>query len=86
MVVRLAGAAALFAALAFWEWRAPRRKLSAGRWSRWPGNLGILMIDVVVVRLLVPTAAVGFALLAADRGWGLFHLLSCPIGRRWSAA
>lgn len=82
MVVRLAGAAALFAALAFWEWRAPRRKLSAGRWSRWPGNLGILMIDVVVVRLLVPTAAVGFALLAADRGWGLFHLLPVPY---WAA-
>jgi sterol desaturase/sphingolipid hydroxylase (fatty acid hydroxylase superfamily) len=80
--VRVAGAAAVFAVLALWEWRAPRRKLVAGRRPRWPGNLGILAIDVAAVRLLVPTAAVGFALIAAEQGWGLFRLLGLPT---WAA-
>jgi sterol desaturase/sphingolipid hydroxylase (fatty acid hydroxylase superfamily) len=82
IAVRIAGAAAIFAALALWEWWAPRRKLVAGRRPRWPGNLGILAIDVAAVRLLVPTAAVGFALIAAEQGWGLFRLLGLPY---WAA-
>src|SRR5712691_5578562 len=74
IAVRVGGSAVVFTALAFWEWFAPRRRLSVGRRPRWPGNLGILAIDIVAVRLLAPTAAVGVALIAADRGWGLFNL------------
>ena len=83
IAVRLGIAAALFAALALWEWRAPRRRLVAGRRGRWLGNLGILAIDLVAVRLLVPTAAVGVALLAAEKGWGLLPALGLPY---WLAA
>ncbi|MGH6682464.1 MAG: sterol desaturase family protein [Pseudolabrys sp.] len=78
IVVRVGGSAAIFACLALWEWLAPRRALVAGRRPRWPGNLGILAIDIVAVRLLVPTAAVGVALIAASRGWGLLPLLGLP--------
>ena len=76
--VRVGGSAAVFAGLALWEWLAPRRPLVAGRRPRWAGNLGILAIDVVAARLLVPTAAVGVALIAAEHGWGLFPLLGLP--------
>jgi sterol desaturase/sphingolipid hydroxylase (fatty acid hydroxylase superfamily) len=82
IVVRVACYAAVFAAMALWEWRAPRRRLSVGRRPRWPHNLGILAVDIVAVRLLVPTAAVGFALIAAEHGWGLFRLLAVP---EWAA-
>jgi sterol desaturase/sphingolipid hydroxylase (fatty acid hydroxylase superfamily) len=78
IIVRVGGAAAVFAALALWEWFAPRRALTVGRAPRWPGNLGILAVDIVAVRLLVPTAAVGVALIASDRGWGLFNLVGLP--------
>ncbi len=78
ITVRAGGAAAIFALLVLWEWLAPRRRLNAGRRPRWPGNLGILAIDIVAVRLLVPTAAVGVALIAAERGWGLLPLLGLP--------
>jgi sterol desaturase/sphingolipid hydroxylase (fatty acid hydroxylase superfamily) len=78
LTIRVGGAAAVFAAMALWEWLAPRRHLIAGRRPRWPGNLGILAIDIVAVRLLIPTAAVGVALIAAEQGWGLFRLLGVP--------
>jgi sterol desaturase/sphingolipid hydroxylase (fatty acid hydroxylase superfamily) len=83
IAVRVGAYALVFAGMALWEWRAPRRLLVAGRRPRWPGNLGILAIDIVAVRLLVPTAAVGVALIAASRGWGLFNLAGVPL---WAAA
>ena len=82
IAVRVSAYAAVFAVMALWEWWAPRRKLSAGRAPRWPGNLGILAIDIVAVRLLVPTTAVGVALVAAENGWGLFAQLGVPY---WAA-
>jgi sterol desaturase/sphingolipid hydroxylase (fatty acid hydroxylase superfamily) len=73
LAVRIAAAAAGFAVMALWEVLAPRRPWSIGRRPRWPHNLGILVIDALAVRILIPTAAVGAALIAAGNGWGLFH-------------
>jgi sterol desaturase/sphingolipid hydroxylase (fatty acid hydroxylase superfamily) len=78
IVLRVGSYAVVFAALLLWEGLAPRRALRVGRRPRWPGNLGILAVDIVAVRLLVPTAAVGVALIAAERGWGLFNLIGMP--------
>ena len=82
IAVRVGSYAVVFGAMALWEWLAPRRRLVAGRRPRWPGNLGILAIDILAVRLLVPTTAVGVALIAAEHGWGLFPLAR-PAG--WAA-
>jgi sterol desaturase/sphingolipid hydroxylase (fatty acid hydroxylase superfamily) len=76
IMLRLGIALAVFGAMAAWEVLAPRRPLSAGRLSRWPGNLGIVVVDALLVRLLVPTAVVGAALYAAGHGLGLFHWLN----------
>ena len=82
IVVRAGGAALVFMVMALWEWVAPRRQMIAGRRPRWPGNLGILALDIVAVRLLIPTTAVAVALIAAENGWGLFTLLGLPY---WAA-
>ena len=74
-MLRLGAAAVLFAAFTGWELAAPRRRLSVGRARRWPGNLGIWIVDAALVRILIPTAAVGAALYAAGEGIGLFHWL-----------
>ena len=74
LAIRVSFFAVVFAAMALWEVGAPRRALVAGRNLRWPNNLGILLIGVICVRVLIPTAAVGAALFAAGRGWGLFHV------------
>jgi sterol desaturase/sphingolipid hydroxylase (fatty acid hydroxylase superfamily) len=78
IVVRLAAFAAVFAVMAAWEVLAPRRELSVGRKPRWPGNLGIVVIDILAIRLIIPTAVAGTALIAAERGWGLFNVLALP--------
>jgi sterol desaturase/sphingolipid hydroxylase (fatty acid hydroxylase superfamily) len=69
-------AVAVFALVAAWEVCAPRRKLTASRCLRWPSNLGIVLVDALTIRLLVPAAAVGASLYAAGHGIGLLHYLN----------
>lgn len=78
MAVRVGCYALVFAAMALWEAYAPRRRRNLARRMRWPGNLGILAVDIAAVRLLVPTAEVGVALYAAQQGWGLFNIFAVP--------
>jgi sterol desaturase/sphingolipid hydroxylase (fatty acid hydroxylase superfamily) len=73
--IRLTAFGVFFAAFALWEIFAPRRGLNVGRWRRWPGNFGILVVDILTVRALVPTAAVGASLFASGNGWGLINVL-----------
>ena len=77
-VVRMAAFAGIFCVMALWEVLAPKRQQAIGRWQRWPSNLGIVVLDSVLVRLIFPTAAVGVALFAETHGWGLFHALGVP--------
>ena len=76
--IRLAAFAVVLAAMALWELAAPRRRQAIRRRARWPGNLGILVIDTVLVRLAFPAAALGLALLAEARGWGFFQAFETP--------
>ena len=76
--IRLSAFAGIFLAMTLWEFLAPRRPWSVGRLRRWPCNLAVLVIDALAVRLLIPTAAAGVALVAATHGFSLFHLLGWP--------
>lgn len=72
-----AGVLALMAAL---EALLPRRARRLDRLVRWPGNFAIVLIDTFAVRLLFPVAAVGFALLMAERQTGLFNQIETHTG------
>lgn len=76
--IRLTAFVGVFALLATWEIIAPLRRRSIARARRWPGNLGITIIDAVAVRILFPTAAAGLALIAHERGWGLLNHIQLP--------
>lgn len=76
--VRMGAFGLVFGAMALWELFAPRRILAHARARRWPANLGIVVLDALLVRLIVPTAAVGLAVVAAERGWGLLNQLQVP--------
>ena len=78
--VRLLAFASVFVLMAAWEIFAPRRPQHIGRGRRWPSNIGVVALDTLLVRLLFPITAVGVALLAEARGWGLFAALGLPKG------
>jgi sterol desaturase/sphingolipid hydroxylase (fatty acid hydroxylase superfamily) len=76
--IRLSIFLGVLAVMAVWELAAPRRALSQSKWRRWGGNLGIVVLNTLVVRLLFPILAVGTAIWAQQRGWGLFNLTELP--------
>jgi sterol desaturase/sphingolipid hydroxylase (fatty acid hydroxylase superfamily) len=77
-VIRMSCYGAVLLLMALWELLAPRRRLTVRRSVRWTSNLGLVALDTLAARFLVPLGAVGMALLAAERGWGLFHNVPLP--------
>ncbi|MGH7934485.1 MAG: sterol desaturase family protein [Candidatus Binataceae bacterium] len=77
--IRLAFFFAVLFAIALWETLAPRRRRTTGRALRWSSNLGVVVIDSVVARMIVPAGVVGFALYCEAHGWGLLHALGSPL-------
>ncbi len=76
--IRLGFFFGIFAAVALWELLAPRRALSVPRLVRWGNNLGLVVLNSFMLRLLFPAAAVGVAVFAQQHGWGLFNFYRVP--------
>jgi sterol desaturase/sphingolipid hydroxylase (fatty acid hydroxylase superfamily) len=81
--LRLVVFGGVFLVMACWELLAPRRPLTVSKARRWLSNLGILTIDVVTLRVLMPFAALAAAVYAHAQGWGLLNYLELPL---WLAA
>ncbi len=77
-IIRLGCFLSIFVLMALWEALTPRRPQSIRRLLRWPNNLGLVVINTVLVRLLFPLAGVGMAFLAQAKGWGFFNIVSVP--------
>jgi sterol desaturase/sphingolipid hydroxylase (fatty acid hydroxylase superfamily) len=77
-LIRLAFFLGVLAVMAAWEVAAPRRRREIPRLLRWTNNLGVVVVDTIAVRLTFPIVAVGLALLAEQRGWGLLNALAVP--------
>ncbi|MES9863237.1 MAG: sterol desaturase family protein [Candidatus Thiodiazotropha sp. 4PDIVS1] len=76
--VRLSFFLGIFAVMAVWEILSPRRQLTVSKGSRWANNLGLVVLNTLILRILFPTAAVGMALLAQTQGWGLLNYYELP--------
>lgn len=77
-LVRVALFLGILLAMAVWEVASPRRRREIPRLIRWSNNLGIVVANTLLVRLTFPIGAVGMAVVAADRGWGLLHAFEIP--------
>ncbi len=64
--IRLGAFFGIFALMALLELRAPRRALTASKTLRWGSNLGLVVLNTILPRLLFPAAA-------AAVGWGLLN-------------
>ncbi|MDP3031497.1 MAG: hypothetical protein Q8N33_05405, partial [Rhodocyclaceae bacterium] len=71
LAIRIGFFVGVLTLVGLWELVAPRRVLTASKAWRWTSNLGLVVINSVVLRLLFPLAAVGVAAFCAENGWGL---------------
>ncbi len=76
--IRLSFFLGMLAIMAVWEVASPRRRREIPRLLRWTNNLGIVVLDTLLVRLTFPVVAVGMAMLAQERGFGLFNAYPVP--------
>jgi sterol desaturase/sphingolipid hydroxylase (fatty acid hydroxylase superfamily) len=85
--IRLISFAVIFSALALYEIWSPRLERDEFRGAlkskRWLTNISILLISSLALRVIFPAAAVGAAIWAAGRGYGILPWLSLPA---WLAA
>ncbi len=76
--IRLGFFLGIFAIMALWEVLTPRRALMVSKAVRWVNNLGLVVLNTVLLRLLFPAAAVGMAAFASGQGWGLLNHFQVP--------
>jgi len=77
--IRLVCFLGVFALMVVVEWLWPKRERAIRRLTRWPHNIAVVVIDTFLARIVLPAGATGVALLAEQRGWGLFNHISIPI-------
>ena len=75
-LLRLGSFFAVFGAMALWEALAPRRRPEFNRRQRWPHNLALLLIDIAVIRIIAPGAAIAVAIAGEANGWGLLNSIA----------
>lgn len=56
----------------------PARDRVQRRSRRWTTNFGLVVIDTLAIRFLFPVIAVGAALWAQGKGWGVLNILALP--------
>lgn len=77
-VIRMGLLFSVLGIMATWEILRPRRPLSVSKPYRWINNGGIVVLYTLLLRLLVPTGAVGLAVYVETQGGGLFQVLDLP--------
>nr|WP_321462350.1 sterol desaturase family protein [uncultured Cohaesibacter sp.] len=68
----------VFAIMALAEWALPKRERSMPQGRRWLTNWGIVILDSLVTRLVMPILPIGVAIHAANQGWGLLNWIALP--------
>jgi len=81
LVIRVGAFLVVFAIVAGWELVSPCRALQISKTARWMNNLALIALNSMLVRAMLPIAAIGVAAFAHDRGMGLLNLvqLSYPV-------
>src|SRR2546422_6690932 len=77
-LIRLGAFLFIFLAMALWETLWPRRQRAFLRRARWPHNIGLMLLNSVVLRIVAPGASIAVALAGEPHGWGLLNALAVP--------
>jgi len=76
--IRLGFFVGVLAAMAVWEMLAPRRGLSTSKPLHWLNNLGLVVVNSLLLRFVAPLGGIGVAAWAESQGWGVFHTVAVP--------
>jgi len=77
-IIRLGFFSGILGIISLWELAAPRRVLAVPKMLRWINNIGIVVINSFLLRIIFPSAAVGVSVFAQKHGWGLFNHFRLP--------
>lgn len=69
----------LLVGLIIFETLFPRKQRTQNRARRWLTNMLMVVIDSLVLRLVFPIIAVGTAVWASAKGWGVLNLWDGPV-------
>ncbi|MBL8849011.1 MAG: sterol desaturase family protein [Planctomycetaceae bacterium] len=78
IVVRLGSFGVVLFVMSLWELLAPRRNLSVRKGPRWASNLGLVVVNTICARVLIPLTALSAAIAAESRHWGVLHQVDLP--------
>src|SRR5438445_9098470 len=76
--IRLGFFLGMFGLMAAWELVAPRRVPGVSKPVRWTHNISIAIINVLLVRVLFPSAAMGVAVFADEQDTELLNMFGIP--------
>ena len=68
-----------FILLGMWEWKWPKRVLTQNKLKRWFNNFALMVTGALLVRIIVPTAAVGAAYFTKQYHLGFAIHLGLPL-------
>lgn len=78
LTIKLAVFFGIFFLMAVWEKLAPCRVLTVSKNLRWTNNLGLVLLNSIVLRLVFPAGGVGVAVFVQQQGWGLLNYYQIP--------
>lgn len=79
LIVKLTAFFGIFFLMATWEQLVPCRVLVIPKKLRWTHNLGLVVLNSIVLRLVFPAGAVGVAVFVQQQGWGLLNYYPMPL-------
>jgi sterol desaturase/sphingolipid hydroxylase (fatty acid hydroxylase superfamily) len=79
MHIRLIAFLAVFVVMAAAEILWPRRTQLLAKSRRWPHNIGIAFLNILLVRFCLPITLVGFAVVVSENRWGLLSMTDFPV-------
>lgn len=67
-----------FFLLTLWESLSPKRVLTQDKTKRWINNIALIVCSTLLVRILIPTAAIGMAYIVEQHHIGVINHLEIP--------
>ena len=77
-IIRPSVALGIFTLMICWEYFSPRRQQNISRKQRWPINIGLALLNMIIMRLTVGSIAYLSAINAESLSWGLLNQFSAP--------